>query len=216
MMQWTAKSRLSAIAIGIAVILVACGDGSNGSPVENPSVQELGPSNGGGPASVSQVNGNASGRLFLVEEGEYLDLDTGSTVKLSNEKTVPRPDGLEFLEIFKSGRKGGDSCGDEVEYTRINIRNMQTGLLNESFLVSEDLFGDVLFSPDGQTIAYTHKGSVDCGNDRITRWYFRTRTGELTRTADPIILSAKYLSDGRLIAILSSQQGRRIATSAVS
>jgi hypothetical protein len=92
------------------------------------------------------VNGDLTGWLFIAEDGEYLDLSTGTYTNIASDHhdtlITPSADGTEYVERTKSFRMEEDhECyGFMIDIERIAIRDTHSNLIKDAFEVYEDLW----------------------------------------------------------------------------
>jgi hypothetical protein len=136
-------------------LITSCGGGNGTSAAidndqDNPpqETDDTDPNNSDEPTSInSRVNGDLTGWLFISENGEYLDLSTGTYTKLASDHhdvlISPSADGTEYVERTKSFRmeKDPECYNFLIDIDRIAIKDIHSNLINDAFEVYEDLWG---------------------------------------------------------------------------
>ncbi len=163
----------------------------------------------GGRFSVQSLTGVSrylSGRLFISNEGRYLDLSSGEYVLLApndTEHTIhPSSDGKEYIETIENYRRLRNEWWNK---DAIFIRTLDTGLVVDRFEIPESLRGAAKLSPDRSLVAAIWRdesSGESFGDERLTIF---SRNGEvLSRSSQRRITSFDWLPDGRLVYTVSN------------
>ena len=149
---------------------------------------------------LASINRYLSGRLFIGDDGRYLDLASGEYASLvaddTNRIIYPSADGEEFVEAVETYRR---ISGEWWDNDAVLIRAMDTGLVVDKFELPEALVGAAKLSPDRSLVAAIWRdesAGESHGDERLTLF---TRSGQvLGRSAEQDVQSFDWLPDGRL------------------
>jgi Tol biopolymer transport system component len=191
--------------ISFVFFLQGCGGGSSSD--SDPNINEdQNPDDDPNPATESSINGTLTGRLFLGDKGSYIDLSTGkqSTLAYGDALISPSPDGTEYVSMIKEVRLEDDpDCyGFGIDIDRVEIRDTVSRLINDSFEVYEDLWGEAKISPDHQMIAVEWASRKGCpGSEVESLLTLFSRTGEILDQATEEVGDFTWLPDNRLVYV---------------
>lgn len=151
--------------------------------------------------TLTGVNRYLTGRLFIGDDGHFLDLASGEFASLVPDDTdriiYPSTDGKEFVEAVETYRRVPAEWWDN---DAVLIRAMGTGLVVEKFELSESLIGAAKLSPDRNLVAAIWRdesSAEDYGDERLTVF---SRSGQvLSRSPQKDVYSFDWLPDGRLV-----------------
>ena len=152
------------------------------------------------------LNGELSGRVFETDDASYIDLDTGEQVKLAGDSAFPSRNGTEVIELYEDFRFAANvSCGGFGGFfDRIVVRDAITGMEVDSFEISDDVYGPIRLSPDGQTLAAFWSKSHTCFDEGTSITIFSRQGEEIIRGVESIN-SYDWLPDNRLVLAIDQR-----------
>jgi hypothetical protein len=135
----------------IVVLFIGCGGGLGPDSQDKPEAND-------NPSTTSaSISRPLTGCLFIGDKGSYINLFTGITLSLTNKDALisPSVDGTEYVSLVKDAKmkEGYDCLGFMVDIERIEIHDTFTRLINDSFEVYEDIWGEIKLSLNHQVIA---------------------------------------------------------------
>lgn len=201
------KLRLSASLI-LLLSLGACGGNDSNAQANGAPTDDEGAASGNDPYPDLAINGQLNGVVFETEESRYIDTETGEIISLSADAVYPSADGRYFVEHRESARFMPDAgCYDFAKwFDRISIRDSVSGRVTDEFELSENVYGPIKLSPDGQTMAFFWNKSHTCYDEENAVTLF-SRSGEEIIRASSAVGSYDWLPDNRLAFTL----GQKIA-----
>ena len=195
-----------ALVTAILVPLVqSCGSGDSSTSSGQPSFD--GQQNPGtNPFPSLALNGELTGRVFETDDASYIDLDTGEQVQLAGDSAFPSRDGTKVVELYEDYRFAANvSCGGFGGFfDRIVVRDAITGMEESSFEISNDVYGPIRLSPDGQTLAAFWSKSHTCFNEDTSVTIFSRQGEEIIRGVESIN-SYDWLPDNRLVMAIDQR-----------
>jgi len=179
--------------------------GDDGSSDDDGSSGDNGAGDGDTSQDPTDANYGLDGR-FYGGNSEFLDLATGKEYVIApqfgDSTTYPSKDGSEFVEVMDHHRFIWDDeeCyGFAIWKQLIAIRDAQTGLINDSFELFEQVYGEARLSPDNQFVAVFWDDDKGCPEGTSSQLSIFSRQGELIIKAVESISSYDWLPDNRLV-----------------
>lgn len=152
--------------------------------------------------SGGNVNGSLRGRIYVADNGSYLDVRSGRTVNVGGSFLRPSKDGLEYVSVDQDIEyRDVADCRFGQEFDRVSIYNAATGEVVDSFELPADIWA-VSLSPNRQWVGAFYKDDTVCFDEETAFTVF-SRTGEVVFRARPdSINSFDWLPDNRLVISL--------------
>jgi hypothetical protein len=195
----------------ITILQYGCGGGGGGGSNDNPQPVEENDNDDTPTETYTDLNGDVKGHIFIADRGKYLNLATGKFTEIddddSNHFNTPSPDGTEYVERIKGYRRD-HRCWPSIETVKITIKDVRTNLTRESFEITENVWGPVKLSPDGQYLALIWQNIEDCPDDEDDVDDLLTifdRNGNLISQSTVEVGTFDWLPDNRLIYANSYQ-----------
>jgi len=186
-----------------SVLVVGCTESS--SPIGGTVSPTSNTSQSGG----VDANGILSGEIWVTDVfgTDRINLRTGRSIEVSEERAYPSRDGRVFVEHLEDvARVDNEFCSisfDELE--EINVKNSITGELLSSFRLNRDINGPVRMSPDRERIAmFVAEDSRDCGSNSFNPEFsiFSKDGVELYRDSiEDSVQGYDFHPDGRLVIL---------------
>lgn len=155
------------------------------------------------------INGSLSGDIWRSDRGEKFNIESGSTINLSDDGDVyPSRNGNEYIEHiaeYETVEAEGRCVNSFNPYFALdlfNIRDTKTGAIKSSFTTPFRFYGPLKFSLDGQSIGGYSIDSDDCENNHITYFTLFNRNGEMIsqfQSNTAVLYGFDWLPDNRLV-----------------
>lgn len=218
----------------ISFFVIACESSSPPGAISNPPIitNPVNPAvlNGNTPFVRAGINGSLTGEVWSADAGTRLNLATGEVKHVSQGRAYPRPDGLEYAELFEDFKFYSESgCGGfPTNSYAIFIRDTLTNEVKDSIETFARLSGPVLLSPDGDTLAVLATDDDVCSDQRTYLVTLMSRDGEVIVQGNENVVGYDWMPDGRLafmlfddgdyVLVLQSQPGtlRGFATASLT